>query len=86
MISAYNANCKHDEIIIFIGITQPSQEGGGMLTFLLQPYSRVNMENPYPILDLFPDLLMLTGLNLITLSYCPLYRFLSVIYWETFSD
>ena len=33
-----------------------------MLTFILQPYSRVNTENPYPILDLFPDLLMLTGL------------------------
>ena len=26
-----------------------------MLTFILQPYSRVNTENPYPILDLFPD-------------------------------
>ena len=34
-----------------------------MLTFILQPYSRVNTENPYPILDLFPDLLMLTGLR-----------------------
>ena len=33
-----------------------------MLTFILQPYSRVNTENPYPILDLFPDLLMLMGL------------------------
>ena len=33
------------------------------LTFILQPYSRVNTENPYPILDLFPDLLMLTGLR-----------------------
>ena len=28
-----------------------------MLTFILQPYSRVNTENPYPILDLFPNLL-----------------------------
>ena len=28
-----------------------------MLTFILHPYSRVNTENPYPILDLFPDLL-----------------------------
>ena len=34
-----------------------------MLTFILQPYSRVNTENPYPILDLFPDFLMLTGLR-----------------------
>ena len=34
-----------------------------MLAFILQPYSRVNTENPYPILDLFPDLLMLTGLR-----------------------
>ena len=30
---------------------------------MLQPYSRVNTENPYPILNLFPDLLMLTGLR-----------------------
>ena len=33
-----------------------------MLTCILQPYSRVNTENTYPIQDLFPDLLMLTGL------------------------
>ena len=26
-----------------------------MLTFILRPYSRVNTENPYPILDLFPE-------------------------------
>ena len=34
-----------------------------MLNFILQPYSRVNIENPFPILDLFPDLQMLTGLR-----------------------
>ena len=28
-----------------------------MLTYILQPYCRVNTENPYPILDVFPDLL-----------------------------
>ena len=31
-----------------------------MLTCILQPYTRVNTKNPYPILDLF---LMLTGLR-----------------------
>ena len=29
-----------------------------MLTFILQPYSRVNTENLYPILDLFPIFLV----------------------------
>ena len=47
-----------------------------MLTFiLLQPYSRVNTENPYPILDLFPDLLMLTGLRkVVVLPAVPIFK------------
>ena len=46
-----------------------------MLTFILQPYSRVNTENPYPILDLFPDLLMLTGLRkVVVLSAMPIFK------------
>ena len=46
-----------------------------MLTFILQPYSRVNTENPYPILDLFPDLLMLTGLRkVVVLSVVPIFK------------
>ena len=48
-----------------------------MLTFILQPYSRVNTENPYPILDLFPDLLMLTGLQVrkvVVLPAVPIFK------------
>ena len=46
-----------------------------MLTFILQPYSRVNTENPYPILDLFPDLLMLTGLRkVVVLPAMPIFK------------
>ena len=46
-----------------------------MLTFILQPYSRVNTENPYPILDLFPDLLMLTGLRkVVVLPAVPIFK------------
>ena len=46
-----------------------------MLTFILQPYSRVNTENPYPILDLFPDLLMLTGLRkFVVLPAVPIFK------------
>ena len=48
-----------------------------MLTFNLQPYSRVNSENPYPILDLFPDLLMLTGLRtckVVVLPAVPIFK------------
>ena len=46
-----------------------------MLTFILQPHSRVNTENPYPILDLFPDLLMLTGLrNVVVLPAIPTFK------------
>ena len=46
-----------------------------MLTFSLQPYSRVNTENPYPILDLFPDLLMLTGLRkVVVLPAVPIFK------------
>ena len=40
-----------------------------MLTFILQPYTRVNTENPYPILDLFPDFLMLMGLRKVVVQY-----------------
>ena len=58
-----------------------------MLTFILQPHSRVNTENPYPILDLCLDLLMLTELRernaIVSLSP---FRFLNVINLETFSD
>ena len=47
-----------------------------MLTLILQPYSRVNTENPYPILDLFPDLLMLTGLRkVVVLPVVPIFNF-----------
>ena len=46
-----------------------------MLTFILQPYSRVNTENPYPILDLFPDLLMLTELHkVVVLPAVPIFK------------
>ena len=46
-----------------------------MLTFILQPYSRVNAKNPYPILDLFPDLLMLTGLcKVVVLPAVPIFK------------
>ena len=46
-----------------------------MLTFILQPYSRVNTENPYPILDLFPDLLMLKGLRkVVVLPAVPIFK------------
>ena len=46
-----------------------------MLTFILQPYSRVNTEKPYPILDLFPDLLMLTGLRkVVVLPAVPIFK------------
>ena len=46
-----------------------------MLTLILQPYSRVNTENPYPILDLFPDLLMLTGLRkVVVLPVVPIFK------------
>ena len=46
-----------------------------MLTFILQPYSRVNTENPYPILDLFPDLLMLMGLcKVVVLPAVPIFK------------
>ena len=46
-----------------------------MLTLILQPYSRVNTENPYPILDLFPVLLMLTGLRkVVVLPAVPIFK------------
>ena len=45
-----------------------------MLTFILQPYSRVNTENPYPILDLFPDFLVLTGLRNVVLPAVPIFK------------
>ena len=46
-----------------------------MLTLILQPYSRANTENPYPILDLFPDLLMLTGLRkVVVLPTVPIFK------------
>ena len=46
-----------------------------MLTFILQPYSRVNTENPYPILALFPELLMLTGLRkVVVLPAIPIFK------------
>ena len=46
-----------------------------MLTFILQPHSRVNTKNPYPIQDLFPDLLMLTGLhNVVVLPAIPIFK------------
>ena len=46
-----------------------------MLTFILQPYSRVNTKNPYPILDLFPDLLMSTGLRkVVVLPTVPIFK------------
>ena len=38
----------------------------------------------YPTLDLFPDLLMLTGLRKV--AVLPAYQFLNVIYQETFSN
>ena len=45
------------------------------VTFILQPYSRVNTENPYPILDLFPDLRMLTGLRkVVVLPAVPIFK------------
>ena len=49
-----------------------------MLTCILQPYSRANTENPYPILDLFPDLLMLTGLRKVAvLPAAPIFKCLT---------
>ena len=48
-----------------------------MLTFILQPYSRVNTENPCPILDLpvFPDFLMLMGLRkVVVLPAVPIFK------------
>ena len=46
-----------------------------MLTFILQPYSRVNTENLYPILDLFADLLLLTGLRkVVVLPAIPIFK------------
>ena len=46
-----------------------------MLTFILQPYSRVNTENPYPILDLIPGLLMLTELRkVVVLPPIPIFK------------
>ena len=58
-------NCVHN-FGTLIWFSHPKQEEkcfSKLLTSILQPYSRVNTENPYPILDLFPDLLMLTGLR-----------------------
>ena len=59
-----------------------------MLTFILQPYSRVNTENPYPILDLhvFPDLLMLTGLRKVVILPAILIFKCHFNTEETFSD
>ena len=46
-----------------------------MLTFILQPYSTVNTENPYPILDLFPDLLMLmVRCKVVVLPAVPIFK------------
>ena len=45
-----------------------------ILTFILRPYSRVNTENPYPILDLFPECYFLNLVH--SLSHCLPCRFL----------
>ena len=47
-----------------------------MLTSILQPYSKVNIENPYPILDLFQTWLILTGLcKVIVLPAVPIFNY-----------
>ena len=51
-----------------------------MLTFILQPYSSLNTENHYPILDLFSDLLFPETHSLlrkvVILPTIPVFKFL----------